>query len=65
MTNEPTFIPRPAQEAILAYEGGPMGVSAVPGDGSPIPFYTRLGFVPTGEVEDGEDVLRLDLTAQG
>ena len=33
MTNEPTFIPRPAQEAILAYEGGPMGVSAVPGSG--------------------------------
>ena len=33
MTDEPTFIPRPAQEAILAYEGGPMGVSAVPGSG--------------------------------
>ena len=42
-----------------------LGVSAVPGDGSPIPFYTSLGFVPTGDVEDGEDVLRLDLTAQG
>ena len=42
-----------------------LGVSAVPGDGSPILFYTSLGFVPTGEVEDGEDVLRLDLIAQG
>lgn len=38
-------------------------VSAVPGDGTPIPFYERLGFVRTGEVMDGEDVLRLDLTA--
>lgn len=27
------FIPRPAQERILAYQGGPMGVSAVPGSG--------------------------------
>ncbi|MCB0046994.1 MAG: ATP-dependent helicase [Caldilineaceae bacterium] len=27
------FKPRPAQQAILAYEGGPMGVSAVPGSG--------------------------------
>lgn len=27
------FIPRPAQEQILAYEGGPMGISAVPGSG--------------------------------
>ncbi len=28
-----TFIPRPAQERILAYRGGPMGISAVPGSG--------------------------------
>ncbi|MBK8796934.1 MAG: UvrD-helicase domain-containing protein [Anaerolineales bacterium] len=28
-----TFIPRPAQELILAYTGGPMGISAVPGSG--------------------------------
>ncbi len=27
------FIPRPAQEAILEYTGGPMGISAVPGSG--------------------------------
>jgi DNA helicase-2/ATP-dependent DNA helicase PcrA len=31
--NPPTFTPRPAQARILAYEGGPMGVSAVPGSG--------------------------------
>ena len=35
--------------------------SAVPGEGSPLPFYERYGFVQTGEIEDGEVVLRLDL----
>ncbi|MCS6825685.1 MAG: ATP-dependent helicase [Caldilinea sp.] len=29
----PAFIPRPAQQQILEYTGGPMGVSAVPGSG--------------------------------
>jgi diamine N-acetyltransferase len=33
-----------------------------PGEGGPWPFYEKLGFVPTGEIEDGEFVLRLDLT---
>ena len=33
--------------------------SAVPGEGSPLPFYERYGFVQTGEVDDGEVVLRL------
>jgi DNA helicase-2/ATP-dependent DNA helicase PcrA len=28
-----TFVPRPAQKEILAYQSGPMGVSAVPGSG--------------------------------
>ena len=36
-------------------------VSCVPGDGSPCPFYERLGFVYTGEVDEDELVLRLDL----
>ena len=27
------FLPRPKQRAILAYDGGKMGVSAVPGSG--------------------------------
>jgi DNA helicase-2/ATP-dependent DNA helicase PcrA len=31
--NGSTFIPRPAQEQILAYTGGYMGISAVPGSG--------------------------------
>ena len=36
-------------------------VSAGEGDGSPIPFYERLGFVRTGEIWDDEVVLRLEL----
>jgi diamine N-acetyltransferase len=35
--------------------------SYVPGEGSPGPFYHRLGFEDTGEVDDGERVLRLPL----
>jgi diamine N-acetyltransferase len=30
--------------------------SYVPGPGSPAPFYLGLGFVPTGEIDDGEVV---------
>ena len=36
-------------------------VSYHPGDGSPRDFYLRLGFQETGQVEDGEVVLRLPL----
>jgi diamine N-acetyltransferase len=35
--------------------------SFVPGDGSPRDFYLRYGFVLTGEVDDGEPVLELQL----
>lgn len=31
--NASTFVPRPAQDRILSYDGGPMGISAVPGSG--------------------------------
>lgn len=37
--------------------------SYVPADGNPAPFYERLGFLPTDEVEHGEIVLRLPLAA--
>jgi diamine N-acetyltransferase len=37
-------------------------VSYHPGDGSPRDFYLKLGFQETGQVEDGEIVLRLPLT---
>ncbi len=33
--------------------------SCVPGEGSPRPFYEGLGFAATGEVDEGEEVLRL------
>ena len=32
-----------------------------PGEGNPSPFYAGLGFVETGAVDDGENVLRLTL----
>lgn len=35
--------------------------SVVPGEGTPQPFYERLGFRATGDWEDGEAVLKLDL----
>ncbi|MCP4143631.1 MAG: GNAT family N-acetyltransferase [Chloroflexi bacterium] len=34
--------------------------SCVPGEGSPFNFYKKLGFEPTGEIEDGEDVMELN-----
>ena len=36
-------------------------VSWVPTDGGPEPFYRGLGFIPTGEIHDGEAVARLAL----
>lgn len=38
-------------------------LSYVPEEGGPEHFYAALGFVNTGEVHDGENVMRLDLTA--
>jgi diamine N-acetyltransferase len=35
--------------------------SCVPGDGSPLGFYEKLGFKLTGEKEDEEVLLRLTL----
>jgi len=35
--------------------------SYVPIEGGPEPFYRRLGFVPTGDVHEGEVVIRLEL----
>jgi diamine N-acetyltransferase len=37
--------------------------SYVTGDGGPRPFYERLGFTPTGELDaEGEVIIRLDLS---
>jgi diamine N-acetyltransferase len=56
-----------ALDAVVDYlRGRPdadvLWTSAGQGDGSPQPFYERYGFVPTGEVKSGENVLRLDLS---
>lgn len=37
-----------------------LSTSCVPGDGSPCPFYEKMGFVATGDVHYGEQVMRLD-----
>lgn len=42
-----------AQEILLSY---------APGEGNPGPFYRQLGFVETGEIHDGEYVMRLELS---
>lgn len=51
------------QLAALLRERGfqALRTSYVPGDGCPEPFYRALGFVPTGEIDDGELVLSLPL----
>jgi diamine N-acetyltransferase len=44
---------RPGATALL--------LSCVPGEGSPCPFYERHGFAFTGEEDEGELVMRLEL----
>lgn len=41
-----------AKEFLLSY---------VPGEGTPAAFYSKLGFEETGEIEDGEIIMRLKL----
>ena len=48
-------------DRVRAHGATALLTSCVPGPGSPQPFYERLGFAPTGEVDDGEVVLRLPL----
>ena len=40
-------------------------LSYVPGEGCPQPFYQKLGFVDTGEVHGGENVMKLVLDTSG
>ena len=48
--------------AIVRAEGATdLLTSYNPGNGSPLPFYERFGFVPTGEMDGDEIVLALDL----
>ena len=55
-----------ALDALVEYVRGRPGAevlltSAGQGEGSPQPFYECYGFVPTGEIHEGEVVLRFDL----
>ena len=54
-------------DAVVAYlrtrpDADLLWTSCKAGPGSPQPFYVRYGFVLTGDVKWGEDLLRLDLT---
>lgn len=48
-------------EAAGALQASGLSTSAVPGEGSPLPFYLRYGFVDTGRIEEGEHVLELPI----
>jgi DNA helicase-2/ATP-dependent DNA helicase PcrA len=51
------FVPRPAQQAVLTYQGGKMGVSAVPGSGKThILSYLAAQLVNRG-LQDDQEVL--------
>ena len=61
---------RRALELLLDHVRGRPGAAAlmlsyVPGDGSPRAFYERMGFVHTGEEDDGELMMRIDLARRG
>lgn len=44
--------------------GDALFTSCRDGDGSPMSFYLRYGFVKTGEIADGEEILRLHLAGR-
>ena len=48
-------------ELIRAAGATELLTSYVPGDGGPWPFYEKLGFRPTGEIEEDEIVIRLPI----
>lgn len=55
---------RDAMKMIIAHVRDTLGAASlttsyVPGPGNPSPFYESLGFVETGEVDEGERVLKL------
>jgi diamine N-acetyltransferase len=54
---------RQVVELVRAEGATPLVTSYVPEDGGPAGFYERLGFVPTGEVDEhGEVIVRLELS---
>lgn len=50
-----------AQARALRPDDTDLFLSHVPGEGDAGPFYTGLGFTYTGEIDDGERVMRLSL----
>ncbi len=58
----PAFSPRPAQQAVLAYTGGQMGVSAVPGSGKTWTLsLLAANLLASGRLEDTQEVLIVTL----
>jgi GNAT superfamily N-acetyltransferase len=57
-----TAVVNQVADLVRAAGGSELLTSYVPGPGNPQPFYARLGFVATGDVDsNGEPILRLDL----
>lgn len=57
-----TFLPRPSQEAILAYRGGKMGVAAVPGAGKTHTLSALAAqLIRRGELAEDQEVLIVTL----
>jgi diamine N-acetyltransferase len=57
---------RRALELVIAYvktrpDAKTLFTSCVPGAGSPCPFYEKMGFAYTGEEDEGELIMRLEL----
>jgi DNA helicase-2/ATP-dependent DNA helicase PcrA len=51
------FIPRPAQKDVLAYQGGNMGVSAVPGSGKTLTLSRLAAQLVSQGLQDDQEVL--------
>lgn len=57
------FKPRPKQQEVLAYQGGKMGVSAVPGSGKTATLsYLAAHLVAQADLAEGQEVLVVTLT---
>jgi DNA helicase-2/ATP-dependent DNA helicase PcrA len=57
-----TFTPRPAQAQILAYTGGKLGISAVPGSGKTFTLSSLAAqLIRTGRIGDEQEVLIVTL----
>ncbi len=56
------FKPRPAQEAILSYENGAMGIAAVPGSGKTWTLsWLAASLITEGHIQEGQEVLVVTL----